>query len=109
MRDEDELFHLAAWPGAALVLGLLLAPVRELTTASNFTFLFLLLTILSAELGGRWAALATAICSSLSLNFFLTRPYMTLTIHGTDDIIAFLGLAVCGLVVAAFAKKRDRS
>jgi hypothetical protein len=31
---------------------------------------------------------------------------MTLMIHGKDDVVAFLGLAACGLVVSAFAKRR---
>jgi len=109
MKDDDKLIYLAGGPGAAILLGAALVPLREATTASNLTFLFLLLTIVTAELGGRWPALATAVASSLSLNFFLTKPYLTLMIHGRDDVIAFLGLAVCGLVVAAFATRRVRS
>jgi hypothetical protein len=42
----------------------------------------------------------------MSLNFFLTRPYLTLTIHSRDDILAFIGLAGCGLIVAAFGRGR---
>jgi two-component system sensor histidine kinase KdpD len=87
---------------------MLLIPLRELTTASNLTFVFLALIIVVAELGGRWPAVATAISSALSLNFFLTRPYLTLTIHSRDDIIAFVGLAVCGLIAASFGTQGRR-
>jgi len=52
-------------------------------------------------LGGRRAAVVTALVSALSLDFFLTQPYLRLTIAGKHDIIAFLGLAVCGLIAAA--------
>jgi hypothetical protein len=88
-----------------------LIPLRELTTASNLTFVFLALIILIAELGGRGAALATAVASAMSLNFFLTRPYLTLTIHSRDDILAFMGLAGCGLIVASFGGhgRRERA
>jgi K+-sensing histidine kinase KdpD len=58
-----------------MVTGMLLTTVRDLTTASNLAFVFLLWTIVVAELGGRGAALATAVISALSLNVFLTKPY----------------------------------
>jgi len=52
-EDADRLFYLGAGPLAALLLGVALVPARGLTTASNFTFLFLALTIVVAEFGGR--------------------------------------------------------
>jgi two-component system, OmpR family, sensor histidine kinase KdpD len=106
MKDDEDIIYLGAGPGAAILLGAALVPLRESTTASNLTYPFLLLIIVIAELGGWGPALATAVVSSLALNFFLTRPYLTLMIHGKDDVIAFLGLAACGLVVSAFAKQR---
>jgi K+-sensing histidine kinase KdpD len=101
MSRDDELFYLGAGPVAAIGLGAALIPLRGSTTASNLAFAFVALTIVVGHAGGRWAATATAIASALSLNFFLTRPYLTLTIHGRDDVIAFVGLAACGLVSAA--------
>jgi hypothetical protein len=109
-QDADErtesLFYLAAGPGAAIALGIALAPLREITTASNLTFVFLALTIAVAELGGRRAAVATALCSALSLDFFLTRPYLRLTIEDKHDVIAFAGLAICGLIAASLGAPR---
>jgi hypothetical protein len=90
----------------ALSLGVVLILVRDRTSASNLAFVFLLWTILIAEVGGRAAALATAVTSALSLNFFLTRPHLTLAIDDPDDIIAFGALTVCGLVAAAFGRRR---
>ena len=108
MDDDDakDLIYLGAGPIAAILLGVALIPLRGLTTASNFTFLFLALTIVAGEFGGRGAALATAVSSALSLNFFLTEPYLSLRIHARDDLIAFLGLAGCGLLAAALAVRR---
>lgn len=101
-RDEDEsLIYLAAGGMAATLLGVALVPLRDFTTASNFTFPFMALTIVVAEFGGHRAAIVTALVSALSLDFFLTQPYLRLTIAGKHDIIAFLGLAACGLIAAA--------
>ena len=96
--DSEELFYLGAGPLVAVLLGVALVPIRELTIASNFTYLFLALIIVVAEFGGRRAAIATSVASTLSLDFFLTRPYMRLEIEGKHDIIAFIGLAGCGLL-----------
>ena len=104
--DEDRTIYIAMGPLAAILLGFALMPLREIVIASNFTFLFIILTILVAEFGGRRAAVATAIVSALSLDFFLTKPYLRLTIQGKHDITAFLGLAMCGLVAAALASRR---
>jgi hypothetical protein len=92
----------------ALAIGIGLVPLRTLTAASNLAFVFLAFTIVVAELGGRAAALVTALVSAMSLNFFLTEPYLTLAIAKTDDLVAFLGLAVCGLIAGAFGSRRAR-
>ena len=105
-EDGDRLIYLGGGPLAALLLGVALVPLRGFTPASNFTFAFMALTILVAELGGRGAALATALSSSLSLDFFLTEPYRQLAIADKHDVIAFVGLTVCGLIAAAVGSQR---
>jgi hypothetical protein len=104
--DASDLFALSFGAGGALLLGMALTPFRGLTPAANFTFLFMALTIVVAETGGRGAAIATALTSALSLDFFLTAPYQQLTIASKHDTIAFLGLAGCGLIVALFRGRR---
>jgi hypothetical protein len=106
MDDESDLVYLGAGPLGAVLLGMAFFPWRGLTTASNFTFAFLALTILVAEFGGRRAAVATALTSTLSLDFFLTQPYLRLEIANKDDVIAFVGLAASGLIAAAFGSQR---
>ena len=109
MSREGTGLSLATGVLGAITLGVVLIPVRTLTAASNLAFVFLLLTIVIAELGGRAAAVATALVSAMSLNFFLIEPYLTLAISKSDDIIAFVALAVCGLVAAAFGRRRARA
>jgi hypothetical protein len=110
MHDDDteSLIYLGAGPLAAILLGMCLVPLRTYTTASNFTFAFIALIILVAEYGGGRAALATALCSALSLDFFLTQPYLRLTIEDKHDVIAFFGLAACGLVAASLSSQRGK-
>ena len=47
--------------------------------------------------------------SALSLNFFLTEPYLSLAIDKPGDIAAFIALAACGLIAAAFGRRRVRT
>jgi two-component system, OmpR family, sensor histidine kinase KdpD len=95
--------------GGAVGLGVALTSLRTLVTASNLAFVFMTLTIVVAEMGGRGPGLATAVVSALSLNFFLTEPYLSLEIHKPGDAGAFLALAACGLIAAAFGKRRVRT
>lgn len=106
--SADDLFYLSMGPFAAIVMGMCLVPLRSFTTASNFTLVFVALTIVVAEFGGRHAAFATAVASTLSLDFFLTEPYLTLAISSKHDVIAFFGLAICGALAAGLASGRGR-
>ena len=97
----DSLVYLGAGPLLAIVLGIALIPFRESITASNLSFAFVVLTVVVAAFGGRSAGVATALVSALSMDFFLTRPYLSLRIQENHDLIAFAGLTVCGLVAAS--------
>jgi len=92
----------------SMALAIVLIPLRTVVAASNLAFAFMAFTIIVAELGGRGPALVTALVSAMSLNFFLTEPYLTLAISKTDDVIAFFALAGCGLIAAAFGRRRER-
>jgi two-component system sensor histidine kinase KdpD len=107
-RDDPVELWIAIGGVGAIALGVALIPLRPLTVASNLAFVFLAFTIVVAEFGGRIAALVTAIVSAMSLNFFLTEPYLTLTISKSEDVVAFFALAGCGLLAAAFGARRVR-
>jgi len=108
-REPESGLWLAVGGIGAIGLGIALVPLRSITSASNLAFVFLVLTIVVAELGGRGAGLVTAVMSTVSLNFFLTEPYLRLTIDKPEDIVAFVALAVSGLIAAAFGRRRIRS
>lgn len=107
-REHEVLVWIVTGGFGSMALGVVLIPLRTLTSASNLAFVFLVFTIVVAELGGRAAGLVTAVVSAISLNFFLTEPYLTLTITKPDDVVAFFALAACGLIAAAFGKRRER-
>ena len=105
--DDRGMVWIPAGILGALALGIAL--LRALTSASNLALAFVAFVIVVAEFGGRAAALAAAVVSAMSLNFFLTEPYLTLSMSKTDDVIAFVGMAICGLIAAAFGTRRVRS
>ena len=106
MDGEERRVWVAGGGLAAVALGVALIPLREWTSAANLAFAFVALTIAVAELGGRAAAVATAVVSAMSLNFFLTAPYLTLMIDKADDVVAFVALLACGLIAAGFGRRR---
>jgi hypothetical protein len=107
VADDARIWMVTGALGS-MALAVALTPLRAGVSASNLAFVFMALTIIVAELGGRGAALVTALVSAMSLNFFLTAPYLTLAISKTDDVIAFFALAGCGLIAAAFGRRRER-
>jgi two-component system sensor histidine kinase KdpD len=106
--DDRGLVWVVTGALGSMALGIMLIPLRTTVAASNLAFVFLAFTIVVAELGGRGPALVTALVSAMSLNFFLTEPYLTLAITKTDDVVAFFALAACGLIAAAFGSRRER-
>lgn len=107
-RADDVRIWMVTGALGSMALAIALTPLRSFVAASNLAFVFIAFTIIVAELGGRAAALVTALVSAMSLNFFLTEPYLTLAISKTDDVIAFVALAACGLIAATFGRRRER-
>lgn len=105
---EDDTRLVLVGAAGAVALGAALIPLRDLTPAANLAFPFLLLTIVIAEMGGAMPVVATALVSALSLDFFLTQPYLTFSMAYKHDAIAFTGLVVCGLTVGGFRSLRAR-
>jgi two-component system, OmpR family, sensor histidine kinase KdpD len=90
------------WAAATLAvpaLTVLLGALREDVHLSTSLLLYLLLVCVVAAIGGLRPALATAVLSALSANWFLTEPYSTLAIDDPDQVIALVVfVAAAGLV-----------
>lgn len=90
--------YLVALTGG-VVLPLVLVPVRgELDLASE-SMLFLLLVVASALLGGLGPALVAGACGTVVLNFFFTRPFGTLRISRTTDVVAVVVFTAVAVMV----------
>jgi hypothetical protein len=90
--QEDDIRLVLLGILGAVVLGVLLIPLRELTPAANLVFPFLLLTITVAEVGG-----AMPVGTRFHLGSASTLPdppYLTFAIDDKHDALAFTGLAV---------------
>jgi len=107
-RNNDTPMWVVAGVAGSVGIGIMLVPLRNSVSASNLAFLFVAFTIIVAELGGRLPALITAIMSAVSLNFFLTQPYLTLNIEKKEDLIAFFAMVGCGMIAAGFGRRRQR-
>lgn len=82
-----------------IIVASLLVLVRDHMASANAALVFVIVVVLAAALGGRWAAITAAIVSAISFDFFLTRPYGSLKIDDGDDIIATILLLAVGLIV----------
>src|SRR5438094_707327 len=83
-----------------LVVASLLVTVRDHMARSNAALVFVIVVVLAAALGGRWAGVTAAVISAMSYDFFLTRPYGSLKIDELEDIVATVLLLAVGLIVA---------
>jgi two-component system sensor histidine kinase KdpD len=85
-----------------------LIPGVNPTTAG---FALLVIVLLTATLRPLWMAIAVAIASTLSFNFFFFPPIGTFRIaetHNWVSLFAFLAAAVIGSSLSAAAKARER-
>jgi hypothetical protein len=92
----------------ALCVGGLLGSMRGEVSRANAGLLLVLVIIAAAAVGGRWAGGATALAGAMAFDFFLTKPYGSLAIKSTDDIVTTILLLVAGISVGQFANTRWR-
>ena len=60
-------------------------------------------------MGGRGAGALAAVVSAMSYDFFLTRPYLSLTIDSADDVETTIFLLVVGLLVGEIVVRLRRT
>ena len=62
---------------------------------------------LAGRLGGRAAGATAAVVAALSFDFMHTKPYLSLKIANTDDILTTVLLLLVGLIVGGLATSAD--
>ncbi len=92
-----------------IVVALILVPVRTELDNANLALILVLVVVIAAIIGGRRAGATAAIVATLSFDFFLTQPYLSLKIETSDDLETALILLGVGLLVGAVASRGRRS
>jgi hypothetical protein len=102
--------YVIAGIGPIAVAGLLTL-VRDDVDNANLALVMVLLVVTAGAVGGRGPGLFAAVITTLSYDFFLTKPYLSLTIDGADDIETTIILLVIGLIVGQIGvvARRHRS
>ena len=108
--DSQQAFGLAIGGFVPLVIAGLLVPFRtDSVVAANIALVFVIVVVIAAAEGGRVAGVVAAVVSTLSFDFFFTRPFQSLKIDNADDIGTAVLLLVISLIVAQLVGFAHRS
>lgn len=89
----------AAFGGLALIaLAATLVAIRGHVDTAVVALVLGCAVAVAGQIGGRHAGVAAAIAAAVGFNFFHTQPYLSLRIHGADDVWTTAILLVVGLV-----------
>jgi K+-sensing histidine kinase KdpD len=101
--------RLGALYGAALLgpvaIAACLYPARQHVTPANLALVFVVGIVAVAGGGRRGATVVAVAASSLSFDFFLTKPYLSLRIATSADVTTTILLLVVGLAVGELAAR----
>src|SRR5688572_11237269 len=83
---------------ATVGVGALLAVVRDVVNQTNAALVLMVVLVAVAALGGRAAGVVTALGAVVSFDFFMTQPYLSLTIDSRDDVETTVLLLIAGVL-----------
>ncbi len=95
--------------GAPVAVAAALTPLRGHLDDADGALLLVVVIVAVASSGRRLAAAVAAVSAALSFDFFLTRPYESLRISRTADLVTGLLLLVVGLAVGELAARRRKA
>ena len=100
-----ERWIMAAAVVAPVAAALLLIPWRGHFDTADNALILVVVIVAVASTGRRLAAALSALVSAVAFDFFLTRPYYSLRITRTSDLITEILLLVVGLAVGELAAR----
>jgi two-component system sensor histidine kinase KdpD len=98
-----------ALAGTAVAVAAML-PLRDRITALSEGFVFLVVVVAAASVGGLWPGVVASLAGFATFNFFFIPPYGTFRIGRVQDVLVllvFLGLSV--LISVLFARASERA
>jgi hypothetical protein len=103
--ETRTLIGLALGGLGSIAVAIALVPLRDEIDNANLALILVLVVVLAAIIGGRWAAAVAAVVATMAFDFFLTKPFVSMRIDSSDDIETVLLLLVVGLVVGEVAAR----
>ena len=94
---------------AAITVAGVLGSVRGEIDQADAALFLVLVVIGAAYTGGRRAGAVTGAVAAVAFDFFLTRPFQSLIINSTDDVVASVLLLAVGLAVGQIAASRQEA
>ena len=91
-----------------LLLSVVLLPFRDHVPNADMALALVLPVLLGAIIGGRIAAVGSAIFAALTFDFLFTQPYLSLRIGSKDDVGTFIVLALVALIAAELGIRAKR-
>jgi hypothetical protein len=92
-----------------IVVAAALVPLRNELDNTNLALALVVVVVVAALVGGRGAGALAAVVAAVSYDFFLTRPYLSLTIDSADDVETTIFLLIVGLLVGEIVVRFRRS
>ncbi len=94
---------------APVFVAMALVAVRTEINSSNLALILMVVVVLAAAGGGRGAGVIAAVAAAVSFDFFLTRPYLSLSIDKADDLETAVLMLLAGIVVGFVASRGRQS
>ena len=94
---------------APIAVAAALVPLRGEIDNTNLALILVVVVTAAAILWGRGPGALAAVTTTLSFDFFLTRPYLSAHIDDSDDLETALILLVVALLVGEVASRGRRS
>lgn len=107
-RTSRALLGVAAGGLGSLFVAAALVGIRGEIATVNVALILVLVVLGASMLGGRTAGAMSGLVAATAFDFFHTRPYGSLKIAGTNDLVTTLLLLVAGLVTGNLAERSSR-
>lgn len=101
--SDSEMMGIGIGALVALTTAGLLGAFRGALGRPNAALVLVLVVVAAAAIGGRWAGVATGLIAAAGFDFFLTRPYGSLAIKSSEDVVTTILLVLVGLAVGTIA------
>lgn len=103
---DNATIAVAAGATLPLVTAAALVGVRGEISVADTALALVIAIVVSAWIAGRSAGIVASIVAAASLNFFHTKPYLSLAIGSRGDVLTVALLLVVGLAVGSMGARR---